>query len=212
MKEIISAYRCGRVQQLPKTAAGSTLIEMMVTVTTFSIMVSLGTPSYTDFIEKRQLSGGADEIAAFMMLARSSAVKHNQPTTVSFSRDSDSNWCLGMTLGSDPCDCTEQTVSEAEYCALKYTDNSGTAVVEPQAISSAIYSGFELAGASTGSGDSALTFDPIRGILTDLTDITSFRLRSKNTRHVLEVNVSAAGAVKTCADGAPLTGYRSCSG
>ena len=60
------------------------------------------------------------------------------------------------------------------------------------------------------SGDAALTFDPVRGVLTDLADIAVFTIQSTNTKHELKVNVSATGTVKTCTNGIPLTGFKSC--
>ena len=115
-----------------------------------------------------------------------------------------------MTLGPDACDCTSSTVTDDDYCALKYTDGSGTAVIEPQLVSSGDFTGFELVAASTGSGDSAITFDPVRGILANMADSASFTLHSDNDEYELEVNVSVTGAVKACSTGVPVPGYKSC--
>ena len=198
------------MKKLQISNSGFSLLETMATVSTIAILTSLGAPSYSDFIEKRKLTGAAEEIAAFMTLARSGAVKHNQQTTVSFNRTSSTDCCLGMTLGPDACDCTKSTISDVDYCALKYTDNAANNVIEPRLMSSGDYSGFKLTAATTGSGDSALTFDPVRGVLADLADITSFTIQSSNEDYELNVNVSATGTVKTCTNGTPLTGFKSC--
>lgn len=207
-----STFEVGLDYLIPsrKYVVGSTMIELMVTVATVAVLASIGIPSYSDFMEKRRLSGGAVEITSFLSLARNSAVKHNQQTTVSFNHTSDTDWCLGVILGADPCDCTNSTVSDADYCALKYTDDSGTAVIEPQWISSADYSGFLMETATTGSGGSALTFDPVRGVVAFFADTATIAVQSTNTKYELEINVSPTGAVKTCTKGAPLSGFKSC--
>jgi type IV fimbrial biogenesis protein FimT len=191
---------------------GFTLIELLITIAIVAVLVTLAEPSYSTFIEKRKITGGAEEIASFMMLARSEAVKHNQQTTVSFFRDPDTNdWCIGMMLGSEPCDCKISTDTDAKYCALKYTDNVGP-VVEPQLISSSDYSGFKLTAATTAfGGDQALTYDPVRGILAEPTDLSSFTVQSNNAAYELRVNISATGTVKTCTNSSKkVWGYKSC--
>ena len=198
------------MKQLQIRSSGFTMLEMMATVSTVAVLATMGAPSYTEFVEKRKLAGAADQLASFVTLARGGAVKHNQPMTISFNRTDSTDWCLGMTLGLDACDCTLTTVSDQDYCALKYTDDSATAVVEPQMLSSSDFSGFELAAATTGSGDSAITFDPVRGTLADFADIASFTLQSDHNNYELKVNVSATGTIKTCTSGVPVSGYKSC--
>ena len=190
---------------------GFTMIEMLITIAIVAVVVSLAAPSYSTFIEKRKITGGAEEIASFMMLARSEAVKHNQQTTVSFVRNGDTDWCIGMMFGSAPCDCENSTVTDADYCALKYTDSGGN-VVEPQLISSGDYSGFKLTAAATASGaGSALTYDPVRGILADVLDISSFTIQSNNAAYELRTNISATGTVKTCTNSSKkVSGFKSC--
>jgi type IV fimbrial biogenesis protein FimT len=190
---------------------GFTLIELLITIAIVAVLVTLAEPSYSKFIEKRKITGGAEEIASFMMLARSEAVKRNQQTTVSFVRTGNTNWCIGMMLGSEPCDCKISTDTDPKYCALKYTDNVGP-VVEPQLISSSDYSGFKLTAATTAfGGDQALTYDPVRGILAEPTDLSSFTVQSNNAAYELRVNISATGTVKTCTNSSKkVWGYKSC--
>ena len=195
--------------------AGFTTIELLITMAIVAVLVTLAEPSYSTFIEKRKITGGAEEIASFMMLARSEAVKHNQQTTVSFVRTGDTDWCIGMMFESvfAPCDCKISTDTDDKYCALKYTENGSTdVVVEPQLISSSDYSGFKLTAATTAfGGDQALTYDPVRGILAEPTDLSSFTVQSNNAAYELSANISATGTVKICTNSSKnVSGYKSC--
>jgi type IV fimbrial biogenesis protein FimT len=207
------------MNRLQKGVAGFTLPELMITVALVAILASLAVPAYSTFVEKRRITGGAEGIAAFMMLARSEAVKQNQQTTVSFYRNPDdsTDWCLGMTLGDTACDCTISRIDEDEgagifYCELEYTDGNGNSISSgAQLISSSEYSGFQLTAATTGSGDTALTYDPIRGILDDPTDISSITIQSSSSVYELTINVSPTGTVKTCTNTSKMvTGFKSC--
>lgn len=62
--------RCG-------LAPGFTLIEMMVTVAIVAILTSLAVPALQRFVTARGAIGQADELAASLRLARSSALKLN---------------------------------------------------------------------------------------------------------------------------------------
>ena len=195
---------------MQKGASGYSVIELMVAVGIVAVLASIGVPSYTEFIEKRRITGAADEIVAVMALARGSAVKHNQPTTVSFNMG-ESDWCMGVVLGSVGCDCMVSTESAENYCAMKYSDVSGNDVVESQIISNDEYSDVAMIAATTGSGDSRLSFDPVRGVLADLSDIASFTIRSTtNAAYELRIDISATGTVKTCTNGVAMTGMKSC--
>ena len=127
-----------------KTISGFTLIELMITVTVVAVLATLALPSYSTFIEKRKTIGGAEELAAFMMLARGEAAKHNQQTTVSFVRTDATNWCVGTIFGSVACDCTV-AADDPSYCALIYNDINGNVVSEARLMSSSEFSGVILA-------------------------------------------------------------------
>ncbi|HED34908.1 MAG TPA: prepilin-type N-terminal cleavage/methylation domain-containing protein [Gammaproteobacteria bacterium] len=61
---------------------GFTLIEMMVTVGLVSILLSVGVPSFREFIKDGALTAGNNELVTAFNLARSEAVKRGARVTV----------------------------------------------------------------------------------------------------------------------------------
>jgi type IV fimbrial biogenesis protein FimT len=60
-----------------RAAAGLTLIEVMITLAVFGIVVMLGLPAFTVWINNAQIRTGAEAILNGMQLARAEAVRRN---------------------------------------------------------------------------------------------------------------------------------------
>ncbi len=77
-----------RVRQLPSLAAtrsfaqyGFTLIELIVTIAVMAVLLGIAIPSFTDVTLGSKLRSQANDLAAGALLARSEAIKRNQPVT-----------------------------------------------------------------------------------------------------------------------------------
>lgn len=196
---------------------GFTLIELMIAVVIVSIGVLLAVPSFSEAVERRQLSAGAEQVAALLNFAQSEAIKRNEQVTVSwYSPGSHSEqWCIGVTEGGTACDCRETVVTEDDFCAiegvpyrLKQTDF--------------VDMDFEFMHMNPATGNFA--FDPVRGIMTDISsseiidDDYLFYVHSNqgsgSTRNYeLEIRASITGRVKICADTSRrsvIGGYKEC--
>jgi type IV fimbrial biogenesis protein FimT len=66
-----------------KPAAGFSLVELMIAIAVFSILIMLGAPSFTSWMQSSQIRTAAESIVDGMQLARAEAVRLN--TTVRFS-------------------------------------------------------------------------------------------------------------------------------
>ncbi|MCK5829671.1 MAG: GspH/FimT family pseudopilin [Methylococcales bacterium] len=77
---------------------GFTLIELMVTLAISGIVMSIGIPSFDQIIKNNRLTTNINELVISLNLARSEAVKRNQPVTI---RKSGLEWEQGWTIFTD---------------------------------------------------------------------------------------------------------------
>jgi type IV fimbrial biogenesis protein FimT len=182
---------------------GFTLIEIMMSIVLLAIGAALSLPSYREMVEKRQLTHGAEQIMAFVNSAQMEAMKQNSIVTVSYSRADDNDWCFGATLGATACDCNETTSTETDFCAID---------TAPHVITNANAGNGDLVKSITGDG--AYSFDPVRGILTDLDDSLAVEMSSNNQDYQLNLTVSNTGQAILCSKDAShkVPGYGVCPG
>jgi type IV fimbrial biogenesis protein FimT len=167
--------------------SGFTMVEVMMAVVLLAISAALSLPSYREMVEKRQLTNGAEQIMAFVNSAQMEAMKQNSIVTVSYSRTADNNWCFGATLGAAACDCNETTSTETDFCTIDTAQ---------RVITNANTGNVNLLKSITGDG--AYSFDPVRGILTDIDDSLAVEMSSNNQDYQLNLTVSATGQAILC--------------
>ncbi len=201
----------------PGHSRAFTLIEVLSTVAIISIGASLAVPSFSNAIERRQLSAGAEEISAFLSYAQSEAIKRNEQVTVSWytAGGHNADWCIGVTDKDSACDCSETVVTEDDFCAI---DDIPYRLQQTDFVDI----NHEFMHMNPAVGDFA--FDPVRGIMTDASsnEITDgdylFYVHSNDgsgaTRdYELEIRVAVTGRVRICADtyrASQIGGYDEC--
>jgi prepilin-type N-terminal cleavage/methylation domain-containing protein len=181
--------------------SGFTMVEVMMALILLAISAALSLPSYREMVEKRQLTNGAEQIMAFVNSAQMEAMKQNRIVTVSYSRTADNNWCFGATLGAAACDCNETTSTETDFCAIDTAQ---------RVITNANTGNINLLKSITGDG--AYSFDPVRGILTDLDDPLAVEMSSNNQDYALNLTVSNTGQAILCSKDSShkVPGYSVC--
>jgi type IV fimbrial biogenesis protein FimT len=191
----------------PRNSSGFTVVELMVTVTLIAVSTALALPSYEDMIEKRRLTQGAEQVAAFLNVTQTEAMKRNEPVTISYKKSDPANWCFGTIAGDTPCDCEETNISEDLYCKV---DNV------PRLLTDANIHPFDFMHDMGGEGE--LIFDPIRGLMLDvdgdvISDGITFEVRSETEEYRLNIEIAATGQVKVCSKDLShhLPGYELCS-
>jgi type IV fimbrial biogenesis protein FimT len=94
-----------------KSQAGVTLSELLTALSVITILLSMSAPSYSEFIVKRKIAGGADLISTFFQNVKMEALKRNEFASVTYKKaDDGTNWCLGAVLGKEvACDCMAET-------------------------------------------------------------------------------------------------------
>lgn len=180
---------------------GFSMIELMMSVVLIAISAALAIPSYRDMVEKRQVTHGAEQLAAFINAAQGAAMKSNEVITVSYSRTDGDDWCVGAVNSDAACDCTVSDTSSDNFCQIgsqKFViDNTSS---KNRDILHNI------------SGDGSYAFDPVRGLLTDLDDSVTMELRSYSGDFRLNLVVNNTGRVILCSDDADhaVPGYEPC--
>lgn len=190
--------RTTRNQATTRIQAGFSLSELVISLATATILLGLATPSFSDFMNKRKVAGAADQIASFFESTKMIAVKRNEFTTITFKKaENGPAWCIGAVIGNaTECDCW----AEDPVCLI---DGS------PMVLSDESFAEFE--DIETSFADGMLTFDPIRGILTDPTDLVAMDIAHAVEDYQVTVQVNATGGVTRCTPSDKrLVGYKTC--
>lgn len=66
-----------------RSAAGFTLIELMVVIAILAIVLSIGVPSFTNMVKNNRLTSAANDMVAMLQFARSEAVRRGRNVQVS---------------------------------------------------------------------------------------------------------------------------------
>jgi len=180
---------------------GFSLVELMMSVVLLAIGTAIALPSFQDQVEKRQVTNGAEQLAAFVNMAQGTAMKMNRVVTVSWSHTNNNDWCIGAIDRAAPCDCTVTNWAADNYCKIandtyKLSDDIATERGLVHQI----------------GGDGAYAFDPVRGLMTDLDDTLTMELRSRSGDYRLSLMVNNSGRVTVCSNGADyaIPGYEVC--
>lgn len=96
---------------------GVTLIELLVALSVFSILLTVGVPSFSQFTTSTRLSSYANTLFSHMALARSEAIKRNARVVICKSADgstcaSSGNWSQGWIVFADSDNNASASVGE----------------------------------------------------------------------------------------------------
>ena len=181
-----------------KSQAGVTLTELLTALSVITILLSMSTPSYSEFIVKRKVAGGADLITTFFENVKMEAVKRNEFASITYKKTEDgTSWCLGAVLGKEvACDC----MAETPICNIDSV---------PAVLSNQSFDHFNDLVASFNTG--TISYDPVRGILTDPEGSVSMQLTHNIENFRVDISVNAVGSVSKCTpSGHKLVGFPTC--
>jgi prepilin-type N-terminal cleavage/methylation domain-containing protein len=187
--------------------SGFTLIELLVVLAVIGLSITLAVPSWGLVSQKRNLTNAAEQVSAFLSIAQTEAQKRNQAVSLAFSRTGDQDWCVGKTIGQTICDCTETDPTSAQYCTIDGTWSSlGATTLHSLNL-------IEAKDTQPSSGDSFITFDPVRGILQPVGDKLELTFESTGGHYQLRLSISPTGLLKICnPEGTKMVGgYAKCA-
>jgi type IV fimbrial biogenesis protein FimT len=167
---------------------GFTVIELMVVIAVVAIITSLALPSYRTLIEKRQVTSGAQQIAAFLSSAQLEAVKRNELVAVHYEFAGPGDWCIGVVVGDDDCTCSADPA--ANTCEI---DGSDRVMIPGNLNYEEALVGMD--------GDGVFVIDPVRGMMVNFTDGPTFQfLSTPEETYALNVLMAPTGRVSLCSD------------
>ena len=180
---------------------GFSLVEVMMSIVLLAIGMALALPSYRDMVEKRQVTNGAEQVAAFINTAQGVAMKTNQTVTVSYTHSGADDWCIGAVSGDTACDCEQTDTAAADFCQI-----ASQSFILDNSIASDRALMFDMV------GDGSFSYDPVRGLFNDLNDSLTLQLRSNSEEFRLNLVVSNTGRVILCSASAShaIPGYDIC--
>jgi type IV fimbrial biogenesis protein FimT len=174
----------------PRRQRGFTLIEVMMSVVLLAIGAALAIPSYRDMVEKRQLTNAAEQLAAFVNSTQTIASRTNEVITVSYRRRGADEWCVGATMGVSACNCEQTDSTATDYCEIES---------RPFVLNQSISTGAELM-QEISAQRSSYSFDPVRGIFTNMDDYVTMKMHSNSRDYKLNLMVNATGRVILCSE------------
>jgi type IV fimbrial biogenesis protein FimT len=166
---------------------GFTLLEVVITLALLAVVTLLALPSFVDMIEKRRLSSDAERLLSFIQHAQSVSIKRNEVVTISYTRNSDEDWCIGAVLGAAACDCSVTDPTDTDYCIF---DSKPSLIISDTGNYSSLLRSF--------TGDGALTFDPVRGMSLSSGDDLALDLRSQSEAFRMQLLISDTGLTELC--------------
>lgn len=172
---------------------GITLIEVMIGLVILGILLAMGVPSFSAWIQSSQIRNSAESIQNGLMHARAEAVRRN--TTVRFQLVTDltngcaisatgSSWVVSLDDPSGACDsAASDTVAPRIVQGRSNTEGSRNAVVSGNGISSINFNGI-------GQANTAATID--------ISNPTGGACAAAGPMRCLRVTVTTGGQVRMC--------------
>jgi len=175
--------------QLQNELRGFTLIELMVSISIFSIILGYSAISLHDLYVKKRVESAAQKIYSDLRFAQSESIKLNAPVFVSFSH-SNNEWCYGINLHA-PCDC-----NKAQACKL---------VDREQIVNQSMFRDVSMIKSKFAGNKNYTTFDPRKGFAIGggVRNGTIWLASSKND--LFAIVISRMGRVRICSPS--VSGY-----
>ena len=194
---------------------GFTLMEMLIAMTVLAIIITIAVPSMTGFSSNQRLIGAAEQVSGHLQQGRSEAVTRNTPVFLNFAVDGTASWEYGMSSANSLCDLTVTVATGAGACAISVDDGDG--VLDPgdgsvdtgdlllMRFTDQDFPGVQMNIANFSSGNTQITFDPLRGTATS----GEVNLTGANG-NILRVRLSLLGRVNICTPDDSMGAYQAC--
>lgn len=181
---------------------GVSLIELMIGLAIFAVLLGLGVPNFSKFIQNSHIRNAADAIQNGLSLARAEAVRRN--TAIDFVLGTGSSWTIGCTSpiadldGDGVADCpatiqarpASEGSAKASVATSEVDASTGTVASTPVFTSTLTFNGLgRVLGTTLPAGHDAYF---------NVSNPTGGSCATAGPMRCLRVDVSSAGAIRMC--------------
>lgn len=177
-------------------ARGFTLIELLVTVTVLGIVLMLGLPNLSAWLQNTQIRNSADAMVSGLQFARAEALRRNRPVRFNLVDTLDAScslaaggpdWVVSMADPASNCSAEASLTLDPPFILQKRSNQEGSqnAAINASA-SSVIFNGLGSANGAVQIGVSNPNGGPCR------------TPTGNEPMRCLQVNVSSSGSVRMC--------------
>ena len=178
---------------------GVTIIELMIGLAIVAIVLFVGVPAFTIFLQNQQIKNAAQTVMQGLNTARAEAIRRNQPVRFQFVSDltagcalstSSLAWVVSLVNPAGNCEATPGDMGTAAQIVEKRSATEGTrnVVVVATGGDTAVFTGL---GRLTGAGMTQIDFSNSTGICEHL-DATN------GTMRCMRVQIAPGGEARMC--------------
>jgi prepilin-type N-terminal cleavage/methylation domain-containing protein len=202
--------------------SGVTLTELLITLSVIAILLTLSAPSFSEFINKRQITGATNLVASYFDNVKMEAARRNSFITVTYQQNSrGTQWCFGAKAGRhNKCDCLAQ--GDEMDCKLTVGDDDQPMVLTnvPDQGQGFIYDpAFGNVRITDNLDDNKdFSFNPVHGTVSHMgtynPGVVDVRIdvMDQSQTHKVVIRLTPTGRVSKCTDpNYPLVGFPECS-
>jgi type IV fimbrial biogenesis protein FimT len=182
---------------LKRAQRGVTLIELMIGLAIFAVLLFIGVPAFTEFIQNTQIRNAAENTLSALNLARAEALRRNTSVRFQFVSDLTSGctlstsslaWVVSLANPAGACDAAPSNTT-APQIVQKRSGTEGTRTVQVAATggSTVVFTGL---GRAQAGGITQINFSNSMGVCEHVS--------TSGTMRCLRILVTTGGQAKVC--------------
>ena len=185
----------GVLDHMNKRPYGFTLIELLITLAVFALLLMVGLPSMTTWLQNQQIRTSAEGLQAGLQLARAEALRRNAPvrfqlvdtlTAACALANNGTNWVVSINDPTGLCDVPESdTAAPLTIQKRSGAEGSPNAVVNAAGGSSVVFNGL---GRASGAAITQIA----------VTNTSGGLCQPAGSMRCLQLNISSGGQVRMC--------------